>query len=120
MLPCGHDLPILQPHDQVGVLVDQRVVGGHQEGGALLFDDAPEQAAIPRAVVLSSSPVGSSASISDGWFASARARPLRPAGAPVHPRMRTTPLTFYGLFAGIQASTARFQIVLVKRSERAY
>ena len=42
--PSRHDLPILQPHDQVGVLVDQRVVRRHQEGGALLLDDAPEQA----------------------------------------------------------------------------
>jgi len=118
--PRGHDLPIFQPHDQVGVLVDQRIVRRHQQGRALLLDDAPEQAAISRAVVLSSSPVGSSASMSDGWFANARARPLWPAGDPVHPRTRTTPVAFYGLFAGIQASMAWFQIVLVKRSERAY
>jgi len=74
--PRRHDLPVLQPHDQVGVLVDQRVVRRHQEGRALLLDDAPEQTAISRAVVLSNSPVGSSASMSDGWFANARARPL--------------------------------------------
>jgi hypothetical protein len=39
----------------------------------MLLDDALEQAAISRAVVPSSSPVGSSASMSDGWFASGHA-----------------------------------------------
>ena len=70
--PRGHDLPVLQPHDQIGVLVDQRVVRRHQEGGALSLTMRRNRPRF-RAVVLSNSPVGSSASMSDGWFASARA-----------------------------------------------